>query len=300
MNKILVTVESLEEANLHTGIVNGCQDVGLETSVMVVPRNTAIPDEIYNSRIMREFERFKPDYFLSIKGTCLNPETVKAIGQHCRTINWQLDDPYEFNSGEAINLAKPYQYVFTTDRSTFPRYDKPGGVLPFAFDPQNHKRLGCEKDIDVSFVGIFSRSRSIFLGSAPYVRCFGAEHPRYEQGRIPHVEMVKIVNRSKININYADQHDGFLGLKNRVFEILGCGGFLLTQNFYNLTDYFKPGIHLEVFKTEYELKRKTAIYLSNPQLREQIAALGYREVLSHHKYSDRIKEMLEAVNAQTL
>jgi len=285
----------MEECNLHRGIANGCVKAGLNTEVVVIPRNTGRPDSYYNTILIQKFKEFKPDLFLSVKGGCILPATIREISKTVKTINWQIDDPYEFKSGESRRLAQPYNFVFTTDKDTFPLYRKPGGVLPFAFDTQCHKNLNLSKDTNASFVGSNFPGRMNFLKNVLRIKCFGAKHSRFEKGRISHSEMVQVINRSRININFSDQPDGKLGLKNRIFEVLGCGGFLLTQNSYDLKDYITPGVHCVTFETVFELKEKINYYIRNEEEREKIAQQGYLFAKENCKYSDRIKKILEVV-----
>jgi len=291
--RAIVVVESLEPANLHRGLFDGFVLAGIDAIPVMGPRTSGQSDLIYETKLMELVSTFSPHIIFAIKGARIGPEIIKNLGRYSRTINWQIDDPYEQRSGESLRLASPYQFIFTTDRNSFPNYGMAGGIMQFGFDPFFHtKALGVQQDIQASFVGSLYPTRLKYLKAINEVRCFGANHPRAERNRIPYLTMVEIVNRSKININFADQPDGVLGLKNRIFEILGMGGFLLTEWSYNLDEYFDDGIHLVSFKTVEDLREKIHFYRYKDSLRVKIAEQGYLHAHKCCRYEDRVREML--------
>lgn len=104
-------------------------------------------------------------------------------------------------------------------------------------------------------------------------------------------EMPKIFHLSKINLNMTIKPIQ-TGLPLRIFDILGCGGFLMTNYQAELTEYFEIGVDLEAYSSIEELADKCAYYLEHEDERKQIALNGYRKVCEQHTYPHRIKEML--------
>lgn len=84
---------------------------------------------------------------------------------------------------------------------------------------------------------------------------------------------------------------------NRMYEIMGRGGFMITPYIEGLQTEFTPGVHYVYFerKNYPELKRKIDYYLAHPQEREKIAQAGFKEVKEKHKYSDRVRELISIV-----
>ena len=80
---------------------------------------------------------------------------------------------------------------------------------------------------------------------------------------------------------------------NRVWMVLGCGGFYLGQYADNIEEVFEIGKDLEVFKDYEEMIDKVGYYWDKAELRREIAASGQKKVLEFHKYSDRFREMLK-------
>ena len=92
-------------------------------------------------------------------------------------------------------------------------------------------------------------------------------------------EMPKIFHLSKINLNMTIKPIQ-TGLPLRIFDILGCGGFLMTNYQTELTEHFEIGVDLEAYASMEELVDKCAYYLKHEDERKQIAQNGYRKWLA--------------------
>lgn len=104
-------------------------------------------------------------------------------------------------------------------------------------------------------------------------------------------EMPLIFHYSKINLNITSKSIR-TGLPLRIFDILGCGGFCLTNYQTELADYFTIGSDLDCYTCEEELVEKTAYYLSHEEERAQIARNGFETVKKYYNYPERLLEML--------
>lgn len=105
-------------------------------------------------------------------------------------------------------------------------------------------------------------------------------------------EMPKIFYLSKINLNMTMKPIQS-GLPLRIFDIMGCGGFLMTNYQSELTDYFEIGTDLEAYSCPEELVEKCTYYLKHEDIRKQIALQGYQKVKQYHTYPLRIAEMFQ-------
>lgn len=108
-------------------------------------------------------------------------------------------------------------------------------------------------------------------------------------------EMPKIFHLSKINLNMTIKPIQ-TGLPLRIFDIMGCGGFLITNYQTELTDLFEIGTDLEAYGSMDELVDKCAYYLTHDEERERIARNGYEKVKANHQYIHRINSMLQAIS----
>lgn len=107
-------------------------------------------------------------------------------------------------------------------------------------------------------------------------------------------EMPKVFNLSKINLNMT-MRPIETGLPLRCFDILGCGGFLMTNYQEELNDMFVIGQDLEAYSSPDELIDKCAYYLSHEDERAAIARNGYEKVMAYHTHFHRLRDMLSSL-----
>ena len=106
--------------------------------------------------------------------------------------------------------------------------------------------------------------------------------------------MPKVFHLSKINLNMTIKPIQ-TGLPLRIFDIMGCGGFVMTNYQSEIEDLFEIGTDLETYASLDELIEKCDFYLKHDDIRTKIAQTGYNKVLNHHTYQHRITEMLKMV-----
>ena len=117
--------------------------------------------------------------------------------------------------------------------------------------------------------------------------------PVNNKGRVKTLtEMPLVFHNSKINLNFTAKSIRE-GLPLRIFDVLGCGGFLITNYQTELTDIFNTGEDLEVYTSEEDLLYKTEYYLTHENDRLEIANNGYKKLVTYHNYPERIMQMLE-------
>lgn len=106
-------------------------------------------------------------------------------------------------------------------------------------------------------------------------------------------DMPIIFNNSKINLNITAKSIRS-GLSLRVFDVLGCGGFLITNYQEELPDFFNIGEDLVAYESMSHLKELCAYYLSHEEERQAIAAHGYETIKKYHTYDTRLLQMIDA------
>ena len=107
-------------------------------------------------------------------------------------------------------------------------------------------------------------------------------------------QMPKIFRCSKINLNPTAKSIK-TGISQRVWDILGCGGFLISNYQTELSEHFEPGHDLETYSSMEELADKCAYYLAHEEQRKKIAGNGYEKVKKYHTYEIRVQELLERI-----
>lgn len=96
-----------------------------------------------------------------------------------------------------------------------------------------------------------------------------------------------VYKNSKINLNITLRSIGN-GIPLRVFDIMGCGGFLLTNYQADMFELFEPDKDF-VYYTDYDdLLAKVEYYLTHEEERKRIAQNGYEKVKKYHTYEHRL------------
>lgn len=107
-------------------------------------------------------------------------------------------------------------------------------------------------------------------------------------------EMPKVFANSKINLNFTIPNIKS-GLPLRIWDVLGCKGFLMTNFQAEIPYYFKNKEDLVCFESVEELVELAGYYLHHEEERRQIAENGYQKVRQHHDFEQRMLQMLNIV-----
>lgn len=111
-------------------------------------------------------------------------------------------------------------------------------------------------------------------------------------------EMPKVFCSTKINLNFTIPNIKS-GLPQRIWDVLSCRGFLMTNFQAEIPCYFNIGEDLVCFESKEELSEKVGYYLANEEEREAIAKRGYEKVKKHHTYMERVKQMLLHIQSKS-
>ncbi len=106
--------------------------------------------------------------------------------------------------------------------------------------------------------------------------------------------MNKVFYFSKINLNITLSSIES-GVPQRVLDIMGCGGFVLTNYQEEIEDLFTIGKEIEVFRSIEELREKCTYYLSHEKERLRIAMNGYQKVRDCFSYQHQLNRMISIV-----
>ncbi len=114
-------------------------------------------------------------------------------------------------------------------------------------------------------------------------------------GPIDYYEAAPLVyNKAKINLNIT-LRSIHTGIPLRAFEILGSGGFLLTNYQRDFDDCYVAGEDYISYSSKEDMLDKIEYYLSHENERREIAENGFRRTMQDHTYENRIKEMINEV-----
>ena len=106
--------------------------------------------------------------------------------------------------------------------------------------------------------------------------------------------MPAVFRCSKINLNISLRSIRS-GIPLRAFDIMGAGGFLLTNYQADFFDYFQPGEDFVYYESEADLLYKIDYYLNHEEERKRIAGNGHDKVKQLHTFWHRVGEMLEII-----
>ena len=144
-----------------------------------------------------------------------------------------------------------------------------------------------ESITDLGSLHLFTRSDTSLLTSiSPHVVVHG--------GVSTLTEMPEVIASSRININ-TTMRPIRSGLPQRIWDVLGCGGFLLTNAQAEIPEFLIPGRHLAVYETVDEACELVRYYLTHEDERARIAAEGYEFVTANHTIPARVASMISLI-----
>ena len=105
-------------------------------------------------------------------------------------------------------------------------------------------------------------------------------------------QMPLVFAGSKINLNPAS-YAIRSGVSLRAFDVLACGGFLLSSYKSENKDDFEIGKEMDEYISIGEAIEKIEFYLQHDELRESIAKAGRERVRRDHNMKDRLLDMFK-------
>lgn len=234
------------------------------------------------------------------------------------TVFWNKEDPANFDV--FIDVAKDFDYVFTTDADCIPRYRELVGhdrvfALPFAAEPAIHNPMGRpRRQRQVCFAGSWRadkypervRDSEILLKPAAefgldiFDRFHGTkdadkfrfprEFARSVQGSLDYDRMLSAYRAYKVFLNVNSVKESPTMFSRRVFELMACGTPVLSSESVGIRALL--GDFARVVDSEADAKRELQRLLTDPAYHGRVAHLGYREVMTHHTYTARIADIL--------
>ena len=99
---------------------------------------------------------------------------------------------------------------------------------------------------------------------------------------------------AKINLNIS-LRSIHTGMPLRALDILGCGGFLLTNYQADFMEYFEPGRDFVYYSHIDEIPELVTYYLAHEKERMEIAYNGYQKAKEHLSYHKQVKALLDQI-----
>ena len=108
-------------------------------------------------------------------------------------------------------------------------------------------------------------------------------------------DMNKVFRLSKINLNITLPSIK-TGIPLRALDIMGAGGFLLTDYRADMEGIFEPGVDYEYYTSLDDALDKIRYYIEYEDERKKIAESGRKKIEAGFTYFERIRDMLDIVN----
>lgn len=105
---------------------------------------------------------------------------------------------------------------------------------------------------------------------------------------------IKVFIQTKVNLNITLRTIR-TGISLRVFDIMGAGGFLITNYQQEMYELFEEGKDFVGYESLEDLKEKVSYYLKHDDERFTIAQSGYNKVRKYHTYEKRLEQMMKIV-----
>ena len=189
-------------------------------------------------------------------------------------------------------------------------------LFRLAFDPSVLARLAESADphpgepVDVSFVGSLSPHHA---GRNQWLDCLCMKtqlaiwgpmdspptdlSPRFKayRGTAWGLDMYRVLQRSRISVNYHIELSGSFANNMRLYETTGVGTLLVTDWKQNLHEMFEPAAEVVAYRNPHECVEKIRYLLEHEDERASVAKAGQARTLRDHTYRSRMAELVTLV-----
>jgi glycosyl transferase family 1/uncharacterized protein DUF3880 len=241
----------------------------------------------------------------------LDDESLAALTEGSDTVLWFFDvvaQPHD----RILRLARAAGTMYLTSASQVELYRAHGiptvRYLPQGADPAIDRpavRVPRPFHCDASFVG---------SGDSPYRRellgrlgriCdlqvrgsgweFGAARLPVAGGPVRGRRFAQAVSGAAISLGAfteASHRQERAYTSNRMWKVMGCGGFYLGPRVEGIEHFARHGEHCAWYDSTEEALSLIREYLAEPTARAAIAAAGRRHILAEHTYAGRVRRLL--------
>lgn len=252
---------------------------------------------------------------------------VDDILDKCKKLNiptvfWNKEDPIHFEG--FIELAKKFDYIFTTDKNMVEKYVEELGrdrvyVLPFAANLATHNPI--DKDVNkknnVAFAGSWYENHedrkkdmetvllaTLDMGVEIYDRNFGKTSnennifpEKYRNnivGSLPYEQMNEYYKKHRVFLNTNTVQNSPSMFSRRVFELLASGTNVVSG--YALGIERMLGDVVLIGNNSSEVRAHVQKLLDDKLYSDKLSIKGIREVVNKHTYVERLNFILEKIN----
>lgn len=256
-------------------------------------------------------EAFEPDFLLLTRHAIeLGEAALKTLLRQRPGAFWYFDlEP----KTKVLQLGRIVGRMYVTYLGQVENYRAAGipqvRFLPQAVDPGRDLPAASappEYQCDVSFVGSGdSRYRYDVLRAVAAVSRLQIRGPGWRGGPsdlpvaggpVYGERLAQVIRGAAISLgasSYPGQDTERFSASNRMWSILGCGGFYLGRYVEGIETFAADGQHCAWYRSPEEAAQLVRHYLTHTAERERIARAGREHALAHHTYAHRLGLLLE-------
>jgi hypothetical protein len=256
-------------------------------------------------------DEFQPEFLILTRHALrLGEPTLKAMLRGREAVFWYFDPQ---PSADVLTLGRLVGRMCITYLAQLEIYHK-AGIGRVTFLPQG---VDPERDVPAAFALPWERCQTSFVGSGQYpyryevlkaVAAVSRLHirgPGWENapsglpvvgGPVHGRQLARVIRGAAISLGasaHPEQDADRASASNRMWKILGCGGFYLGKHVPDIDSFAADGVHCAWYRNPAEAAELTLYYLAQPEKRARIARAGRAHALAHHTYSQRLQLLLQ-------
>ena len=291
----------MEDKQTGVYVKEGFEELEHEIVAINDPRiHPTAPQEI-----LPLIDTHQPDFVFLAKDPRYNL-VVEEIASKAFTVMWNVDVRYDIN--EFLQTCGPLydncHLKFEIGQSNLEKYELAGiknifwlseGIAPNWHYPctEVFMKDTLQYECDVAFAG---SQTSIHDGRNEVIEMIQNSDIDFEVFRgVFNIEHNKLVKIARINLGHSGWPKVRLSMSARDYRVMGAEGFLLTNHVDGIDEWFDIGKMCDTYKSPEECLEKIRFYLDKPMLCNQMAVEGRKVVHEKHKFSDRLKTVIEKV-----
>jgi len=252
---------------------------------------------------------FEPDLILVTRHAWqLGADRLRRLFAGRRSAFWFFDpDPHP----GTVELARLVDAFYLTYRGQRERYRQEGievvRFLPQGVDPDRDRPAPPRDEFrcDVSFVGSGPYPhRWEILRRVAEVAKLQIRGPGWERaprdlpvagGPVYGEEYASVIASATVALGadaVPSQSQDEASASNRMWKILGCGGYYLGPYVPGIEHFAADGVHCGWYRSTEEAVARVRSAIADPSGTAKIAAAGRSHALAHHTYADRLALLL--------
>jgi hypothetical protein len=296
----------------EASLARACRDLGHQCRLVDVSGLTRLFGPLARPLLRRTIERAEPEaLLLTVPASSLGAPLVAALARRYPTFFWYFDLTTP-PTGKALMLGRAASAMFVTCPGQVETYCAAGVpnvlYLPQAVDTFVDTPAAdqpAEYRCDASFVGSgHYPHRHAVLRAVMRVCRLQIRGPGWEGapadlpvagGPVWGPVFAQVVRSAAISLGahaLPEQEQQRACASNRMWKVLGCGGFFLGQHVEGIDAFARDGEHCAWFRDAADAADQTRHYLDHPEDAARIAAAGRAHALAHHTYAHRIPLLL--------